>query len=210
MEPSRRNAIVDTLIESVEPASRRSKYEKKLSEVIEEKDSKWINDALDFIFSITTLGDTGRGLEAIGDELVTALQRTNSEIVQQAEDEDFEEFKIFIEKLARSQDTLGLGMKAARVSLQHERTFVFSEVFSDFRNIFTQDADVLPKNAVIIHSLKVHSHRDDKHEELYFAMDRDDLLNLKKVVERAITKHDTLLEMAKKLEIRVIDLKGDD
>ena len=210
MEPSERSHIIDVLTESVEPGSNRIEYQRKLTEILDDKSPEWIDRALDFIFSITNLTDTGRGFDAIANDLTLALRRTNDESVKNADSEDFEEFKAFIVKLARSQDTLGLGAKASRISLQHERIFVFSEVLSDIRGIFSEDVSVPPKSAVIVHSLKVHSHRDDRHDETYFAMDYQDLVKLRKVVDRAITKHETLSEMMNEFGVRVIELGGDE
>ena len=210
MEPSERNHIVDTLAEDVEPGSKRSKYQQKLTEILNNKPSEWINNALDFIFSITNLADTGRDLTVIEDDIVAALRKLDSEVINEAKDEDFSEFKAFVVKLTRSQDTLGLGAKAARLSLQHERVFVFSEIFSDMRSIFPEDVSSQPANAVIIHSLKIHSHKDDKHSETYFAMEHQDLIRLKKVVDRAIAKHETLSAMSERFGLRVIELGGDE
>ena len=210
MEPSERNNFIDVLTESVEPGSRRIDYQRKLAEILDDKPLEWIDRALDFIFSITNLTDTGRGFDVIANDLVLALRRTNDEFIKNANDEDFNEFRVFIIKLVQSQDTLGLGAKASRISLQHERIFVFSEILSDIRGIFSDDVSAPPKSAVIVHSLKVHSHRDDRHDETYFAMDYQDLVKLKKVVDRAITKHETLSAMMSEFGIRVIELGGDE
>ena len=48
-----------------------------------------------------------------------------------------------------------------------------------------------PQAAIIVHSLQI-EFRDTKENEIYFALDSADLLILKKVIDRAIIKQETL------------------
>ena len=210
LEPSEREQLLEAL-KALEPGSSVKAYRQKVAETFPDASPRWTREATSLIFSITNLADTVGDAKAVAQDFVPALRKIDSESIKNAGEKSFDEFEKFVLEVANSQDSIGLRAKAARVRRQHERIFAFSEIFSDIRTIFTREGPKgRPGSAVIVHSLKIHSHRDGNHEELFFAMDYNDLLELKKVTERAIEKHKTLSSMVQDFGLRYIEFGGEE
>lgn len=139
------------------------------------------------------------------------MRKIENKAVSEASESQFHAFEKFLGDVLVSHSSLGVGAKATRLMLEHERVFVLSEIFSDIRSVFAQDdVEELPVTAIITHSLKIHSHiNGGRPDDIFFALDIDDLLQLKEAVDRAIRKHDTLSKMIEKLNIMQFALEDD-
>ncbi len=93
--------------------------------------------------------------------------------------------------------TLEVTSKAFRIISDNPHTFAASKTLSEMRPIFIEDG-LVPAAWVILHQLKVRYFSGGRKElgEFFVALDRDDLDVLKQAVERAIEKHDKLLQVA--------------
>ena len=85
--------------------------------------------------------------------------------------------------------------------LDDANVFCTSRTLSELRPVFNEDT-LEPQAAVILHQLKLTYHSGPRgvREEIFVAMDRAQLEELKRVVERALSKHQKLVELAQKLE----------
>ena len=150
----RRQELLEAL-KAVKPGSSFETYRRKLVELYPEQSAEWIDNTLHLVFSITNIVDTSKDAEAVSRDFIEAFQKTNKEDATEAEEGNLDKFKAFILAIAQSQDLVGLGAKAARVRMQYERIFVYSEIFSDIRTIFGQSGpEDRPNSAVIMHLLE--------------------------------------------------------
>jgi hypothetical protein len=97
----------------------------------------------------------------------------------------------FAEQLADvlNLDALVLAARALDVVTEFERAFHDARVLVDIRPVFGRDAAQGPRAAVVVANLKIDYHQGGEPlKEIYFAMDQMDLLRLRVVVDRALTK----------------------
>ncbi len=115
--------------------------------------------------------------------------------------------KFFITALSL-ENTLGTAAKAGYVLTQHERIFDGARIMTDVRPIFHFDVAEKPESAVIIHMLRI-TQRDQyrKFQDQYFALDSNDIRNLKAVIERALKKEETLKGLMQKSGVTVLNPK---
>ena len=98
-----------------------------------------------------------------------------------------EKLKKRLDLLLNLDKSLGVTAKALDVMTEHERIFCSARIVSDIRPVFSGG----PKEAsgaVIIHNLQIGFHSNGEHEDIYFALDTDDIQMLKDVIDRAEKK----------------------
>ncbi len=95
-----------------------------------------------------------------------------------------------LERLLANEALIALG-KTIRLQYEHANILTETRVITDIRPVFSFDA-TKPIAAVICHTLRIAytSEADTRH--VAFALDTDDLRELVKVCERALTKADAL------------------
>jgi len=128
--------------------------------------------------------------------------------------ENFEKFKLeikdkisnFIYTILKMEQNLGIMAKAISVMSDHAHTFNRSRILTDLRPIYMKDIQESPKNAVIIHNLKILAREDGKFIEFFVAMDSKDLLELKKIIERAQLKEKSLRQLCKLKDIKILEV----
>ncbi|MCX6234783.1 MAG: hypothetical protein NT175_08675 [Bacteroidetes bacterium] len=88
-----------------------------------------------------------------------------------------------------SLKTIGLTCKAFSLLMEYEKTYVESRIITDIRPVFTDDLEENIDMGVIVHNLRIEYHKGQStHEEIFIALDSDDLRELKERVIRAEKK----------------------
>jgi hypothetical protein len=140
------------------------------------------------------------------DEAVFPALKNAQAFSQENADAQWQKLRTLLVGALSFERTLGTAAKAGDVLTQHERIFQAARVVTDLRPIFHVDVTERPDAAVIIHTLKItqrdhFGHRSD----LYFALDHNDVVAMKEVIERALKKEQTLKQMIKESAITVLD-----
>jgi hypothetical protein len=140
------------------------------------------------------------------DEAVFPALKSARAFSQENADAQWQKLRNFLIGALSFERTLGTAAKAGDVLTQHERIFQAVRVITDLRPIFHVDVTEHPDAAVIIHTLKItqrdhFGHRSD----LYFALDHNDVVAMKDVIDRALKKEQTLKEMIKESAVTVLD-----
>jgi hypothetical protein len=88
-----------------------------------------------------------------------------------------------------------------------ERAFCDARILTDLRPIFGGEVDA-PKAMIIVHTLKLsyHDAATGKHEELFVAIDDEDIEKLKRILERAERKAKSLVSRLQLAGIKTVDL----
>lgn len=81
---------------------------------------------------------------------------------------------------------------AADIMVEHERPYQSARTYTDIRPVFADDPSEVPSGAVIVSMLQVSYWTTEGNGEMYFALDPQDLMQLRDVVERALAKTETL------------------
>ncbi len=103
--------------------------------------------------------------------------------------------KRFAEALADllCTDALTLVARAGQLLVDHEHIFQAARVLTDVRPVFRDDVTDPPAGAVIVETLKIDYVGADRTATSFFvALDQRDLVHLKKVIDRALSKTETL------------------
>jgi len=117
--------------------------------------------------------------------------------------------KFFLSALSLD-NTVGAVAKAAYVITEHERIFLDARILTDVRPIFHLDVSESPDVAVIVHMLRItqRNSRWGDRKAQYFALDSNDIRTLKRIVDRAIKKEDTLKGVMKNSGVNILAPKA--
>jgi hypothetical protein len=127
------------------------------------------------------------------DEIIASLtDSAKSQIGDELNDTDYTNLATNLKAIIFGSDRLILTFKAFSLMADHKSVFRSSQSYSDIRMIFTNNAEEAPKNALIIHQLKLVVEEDEEEKIHYLTLTNSDLQKLKKVIERAEKKEETL------------------
>ena len=140
-----------------------------------------------------------RGIPAA--ELAAAISEAAKEIPKSVADFSDEKIPILKQRLTSllSLDrSLGIMQKAAALSKEHERIFCGSRIFSEVRPVFVSTTATVAA-AIVVHNLQIafHDGASGEHKEIYVALDDDDLVKMKEMIERAQKKNTAIQTMLK-------------
>jgi hypothetical protein len=121
--------------------------------------------------------------------------------------EEFARFKNRIERLL-SVDQLSIASKALALQADHENVFCEAKVLTDVRPVFGTKVDDPPEGFVVTHTLKIGYHDGGSdHRDYYVALDEDDLVTLRSLIERAEKKANSLISLMSKTGVRNFTIK---
>ena len=90
--------------------------------------------------------------------------------------------------------------KIEQLKADHQSIFYDAKILTDLRPLFDQPKEQ-PIGAIVTHTLKIICHDAGEHKELYFSLDAEDILTLKKIAERAADKMSSLQALLKSANI---------
>jgi hypothetical protein len=98
--------------------------------------------------------------------------------------------------------------KAKELQLEAEHRFCDTRIVTDLRPVFGGNVVGTPEAMIIVHTLKIgyHDSNDQKHKEMYFALDADDLAALSEALKRAQDKTKALKAKMDSVGIATVDL----
>ncbi len=209
LSESERTALLKALKEVPSSLSLK-KYEKHLKETFD-YDAASVRDYVRFFISTYNLNERKESHSEIAKGVIEGLKELDIEDIQEASQEDFDNFYHFLLGILESHETVGLSAKGLQVVTQHDKILAFCEIHTDIRNIFSRDTSKeVPVAAAIVHTLKLHTHGSHDYEDLYVAMDYDSLIELKSVIERAEKKHESSKKVIAKADLIYLVTEGED
>lgn len=120
-------------------------------------------------------------------------------VVEALEDPEYETSPKSLSELYKAFSTLfsvkstyHITDKARALTFQRENLLLNTRVITDIRPIFSDDDDCQIEGEVILHTLKIASQKGYNHDTIYFALDSDDLAELKVQIERAERKESNI------------------
>jgi hypothetical protein len=135
------------------------------------------------LYSVRTRMDIA--VDSLATELLTAAQTGTAQI---------QPFDVAKKNLLDLLSVRPLSMihKARVIHTDHENTFCSARILTDLRPVFDADVKKPPVGFVMAHILKLSYHHAGKHSDLHLAMDKKDVEDLMRVLERAKDKAATL------------------
>ncbi|MBZ5526227.1 MAG: hypothetical protein LAP21_28755 [Acidobacteriia bacterium] len=155
-------------------------------------------DLIDF----KPIGQALAALYSVKSQRDTTVEEFVEDICDAAEDFDSEELRLphserdqFRDKLLTllNADLFALAAKAYDLKTDDERIFCHARILTDLRPVFGQKIADGPKAMLVMHLLKIGYHQgNDKHQEIIISLDSDDLASLRKTIDRAEAKAQSL------------------
>lgn len=145
--------------------------------------------------------------EFVDRDVFTALKKANT-FAPDGVDAQWKKLRKFLVTALSLERTVGTTVKAGPVLTQHERIFNDARIMTDLRPIFHLDVSEKPDAAVIIHMLKI-NHRNiaGQQSNEFFALDSNDLIVLRAVVDRAMKKERALKDLMRDSSLKILDPK---
>lgn len=109
-------------------------------------------------------------------------------------------FADFLAELIEAKALVTMG-KAIDVMTEHAHVYQSARLMTDIRPIFRDEPDAKPTGAALIGLLVLNHTTNGRRQSIHVAMDRADLHELRTVVDRAITKMDSLRSFLDKAEL---------
>ena len=174
---------------------------KSIEDKINFKSSE-VRNIINTIFSLISLNirEEVEKEEFIND-IVTSYDDINPSLGEDKREKLIEYLQTFLEADGQVKHTI----KAATLLSENKKIFIESRVLSDIRIIFEEKIENPKQCAVIIHQLKIIYHENGEPKEIFIALDKEDLNQLKETANRAIQK-DKLIRNNTYKEISFIEL----
>ncbi|MEE9378146.1 MAG: hypothetical protein V3V33_08930 [Candidatus Lokiarchaeia archaeon] len=115
--------------------------------------------------------------------------------------ESIEEIRDLIKKVIKMDKNIGIFSKNIILSTDNPNIFFNARIITDIRNLFYNDIERFPNYALIQHLLRISYVKNKKIKEMFFNLNFDQLIELKKIIDRAITKENTIKKMCKEKEL---------
>jgi hypothetical protein len=150
------------------------------------------------------------------DQRGTNVEEFAEAVVEEAVHEDLEgladpaaaaKLKERILRLLSLDSSLGVSAKATQLLFSHKNPLLTARIFTDIRPVFTGDEKLVPRAAVVSHTLELVTSTDGRRLSHYIALDSSDLETLKRVVDRAIHKEASLKTIMSSLPL--VEIKED-
>lgn len=107
--------------------------------------------------------------------------------------------KILLERLRiifKINDQAVVMYKINKLISENINTYREGDIITDIRLVFNEPPNPVKENqrrkGIIIHRLKLEYFKSGKYKEEFFSLDRNDLVSLKNVIERALMKEDSI------------------
>jgi hypothetical protein len=164
---------------------------------IEEMETKQIVSILLSMYS--TRAARGGSVDAFLKDTFDTL----TEASVKPQDGDWSKYKKFFSDYLNLKGQIEVTTKAFDILLGNEHNYSEARIFTDIRPVFTTDPSEAPVGAVVVHNLKIEYRKESSPQEFFIALDSQDLLKLRKVIDRAIAKESSVCNLLKKMNLTV-------
>jgi hypothetical protein len=185
----------------IEPEISQLEFSGLLSKKVPSINTADLKKFLRTIFALYRLMDTKeRTAHNLSEDIREAIEREKPQAFPMAK------IEVLVQRI---QELLGVGglvataAKAVSLILEQERIFCGARIFSDVRPVFAESPDSISA-ALVLHSLNISFHQDDEHKEIFVTLTTSELQTLKKAVERAEKKYESLKTFIQKTGVKFL------
>lgn len=155
---------------------------------IERPDVNKLVSAIISLYTVRTYSDVRTSsTDEFVEEICGAMNRSGSKRLAITDDNR----KRVEERLKKilSLDAFNIASKAMTLRFEHQRVFCAARILTDARPVYGSSPDNPPSGVVISHMLKIDYHEESSAvKEIYFALDADDIRELRELLDRAESK----------------------
>ncbi|TAK42003.1 MAG: hypothetical protein EPO28_07820 [Saprospiraceae bacterium] len=131
-----------------------------------------------------------------------------SRSLENIELKDSEIFEKQMHEFLSKPSAFSLTNKAIDLITEREKIWLSSRVITDVRPIFGDGDELKFEASLIIHNLKVQFKENKRIKEFFFALDSEDLTNLKEQIIRAEEKENILKSILNEKAVKIVDFKN--
>lgn len=106
-----------------------------------------------------------------------------------------------------SLDSLDLAGKANNLLFEHEHALHEARIVTDIRPVFGTDPEEPPEGAIIVHMLKLGYYNGNVYENLFVALDTNDIRVLQDLLARASSKAEALKSVLEAAKVPYVDVE---
>lgn len=136
---------------------------------------------------------SGTSLESFVDDIVCQVDKQNRELLRDQ-----------LKKVLQIRP-IALSVKASSIQVSHDRVYNSCFIATDIRPIFEDPINGGLAGSLVVHQMRITSIRNRKQEDLFFALDDDDLTSLSSSISRALEKSSLLRMKLAELSIAQLD-----
>lgn len=143
--------------------------------------------------TIFSLGNILNTLELPIEEFASELTNSYSDIKElklNVHDKKHLENRVLL--VLKNIGSLKLTFKALSLLRENNQNLTESHIITDIRLVFQEQIENRERHAVIIHKLKLEFRKDNENKEFFLALDNNDLVKLKRQIERALEKEELI------------------
>jgi hypothetical protein len=202
--PDKDAVALDRVLEKAPPTLLARDLAKRISAetAIEARDAEQLSRLLISLYSLRET--TEEPIPEFVESVCESAQATGLKELSK-DSPNWPRFKDRLAKLLSFTQSIGVASKAHDVMTEHEHVLCDMRILTDVRAIFNPDPKEPPAAVVITHQLKIAYHEGGATKEFYVAMDSEDLRTLKKLVERANHKEQSLRTLIEATKVPVLD-----
>ena len=124
---------------------------------------------------------------------------------------DWSSFKEDLTALLSSNETFGVMAKAHDIQKQQAHVYCNARILTDIRPVFKKDAADGPTAAFVTHTLRISTHDEGDFstaKDFFVSLDEDNLKELRRLVDRAVTKAEALKSLLQSANVACLELEG--
>lgn len=120
------------------------------------------------------------------------------------QDSNWDLFRHSLVELLSAESPFTITTKSLQIFTAHERVYSSARILTDMRPVFAANPADGPKASVTFHMLQLNFRERGRENGLFFALDTNDVQQLRNVLDRALAKELSLLQFCEKGGVPVI------
>ena len=113
-------------------------------------------------------------------------------------DDNWQPFKDVLSRLLSVECPVAIVSKVRYLYSEYQNNYCNARILTDMRPVFGTDPAKEPMGMLLVHLLRIDFHQIDGDKQFHLALDSENLLELKEVIERAIKKEKALKDLINK------------
>lgn len=182
----------------------------ELSNVVAEKTGMTRESVYETLSLLASLSAARESFGSNVDEFIRDLRTAMEELDDpQLKKSDWGNFQRYLAEALGSDTALSVTGKAASVMTDQAHVYCYGRVLTDMRPIFRNNVEDGPAAFVAVHTLKLAYHENfaRPRKEFFVALDRTDVEELIALLQRALTKEDSLKKVSLATGLPLLEAK---
>jgi len=206
LPPEHFEAFLKALSQS-KPAVVPTIFSEHVSKLVPEIDASIIEPIVDELFTMDQVRDRwdmsiAEFAELLGD---AAVSQNSEDFLFTEKDEVILQERV--KRIFETKSALNLTAKAVDVITDRPNLFYHAKLYTDIRPVFDESGKAV-QATVMLHNLRIHYRGENgDHKDIVMALDTTDVKSLKKLLDRADQKAETIKELLKHSQIDYLDIE---